>query len=294
MNETQNNQKCFYLGIDGGGTKTKARLEDADGTLLGEGLAGPSNLVRGTAQAVDAFLTASNMAFKEAGLDSSQQLNTSVCIGVAGATVEPYLSELKQWSSPFQALKITTDLHIALAGAHKGKDGATIIMGTGFCAGIQYTGQYQEIGGHGLLLGDGGSGAMLGLKSIRLCLEALDGVIAHTTFTRHLLTKLNVEDAHALVTATINQPPAFFATLAPDVFAFASQQDPLALSVVNDIARFTERYIVRLQAIKPVPLSLIGGISRHIFPYLASEFQVICKPPQLTPDQGAVILAREM
>lgn len=284
----------FYLGIDGGGTKTKARLEDADGKLLGEGIAGASNLVRGATQAIDAFLSASQLAFEDANIDPALFSDTTACIGVAGATVEPHASDVKQWQHPFKQLKITTDLHIALAGAHNGSDGAVIITGTGFCAGIQHLGHYEEIGGHGLLLGDGGSGAKLGLTAIRLTLEALDGVIAHTPLTQHILQSFNCEDAKTLVTLSISKHPSFFASLAPIVFEYADKGDAIAMQVVTEIATFTGRYIHRLMDIKKVRLSIIGGISNALMPYLAKDARALCSPSLSEPDLGAVLLARSM
>ena len=51
-----------YLGIDGGGTKCKARLEDAQGNLLAEAIAGPANAARNLTGSVKAVLEASEKA----------------------------------------------------------------------------------------------------------------------------------------------------------------------------------------------------------------------------------------
>lgn len=42
---------ALFLGVDGGGTRCRARLADAGGTRLGEGEAGPGNVRLGVPQA---------------------------------------------------------------------------------------------------------------------------------------------------------------------------------------------------------------------------------------------------
>ena len=54
-----------YLGIDGGGTKCKARLEDAQGNLLAEAIAGPANAARNLTGSVKAVLEASEKSHRQ-------------------------------------------------------------------------------------------------------------------------------------------------------------------------------------------------------------------------------------
>src|SRR5438128_973842 len=55
-------QARFYIGVDGGGTNCRARIEDAQGRLLGQGAAGPAATRIGTVELMQAVRTASMAA----------------------------------------------------------------------------------------------------------------------------------------------------------------------------------------------------------------------------------------
>jgi len=283
----------LFLGIDGGGTKTRARIEDEAGNLLGVGLSGPSNLVRGIPAAKVAILEATTAALQQAGLPTSNLANLRTCVGVAGANVKSYSALLHAWQHPFHSLRVTTDLHIALVGAHGGQEGAVIITGTGFCGGIVRHGQYQEVGGHGLTLGDGGSGAMLGLRAVRHTLEALDGIVASTDLSLAICNKLGCDTAEELVSLSIDQPPSFFAALSPVVFEWARLEDDVALAIVRKAATFTSNYAKLLLKMQPERFSLIGGVAPFLLPYLPESIKTSCSPAICSPVEGAVLLARQ-
>lgn len=63
----------------------------------------------------------------------------------------------------------------ACLGAHDGKDGAILILGTGNVACILEVETTRTIGGYGFPISDEGSGAALGLSGVRHALRALDG-----------------------------------------------------------------------------------------------------------------------
>ncbi|RYZ03388.1 MAG: N-acetylglucosamine kinase, partial [Alphaproteobacteria bacterium] len=58
----------FYLGVDGGGTRCRARLETADGEVLGRGLSGPASMRFGFEAARESIMAATRQALTEAGL----------------------------------------------------------------------------------------------------------------------------------------------------------------------------------------------------------------------------------
>ena len=62
--------QALFMGVDGGATRTRARLRDADGRALGEGTAGAGNALLKQA-AYDAVLKACRAAAEDAGLGES-------------------------------------------------------------------------------------------------------------------------------------------------------------------------------------------------------------------------------
>ena len=74
----------FYLGVDGGGTSCRARIEDAEGRLRGQGAAGPATTRIGADRSMQAVRTASMAAAIDAGLPPAALAHTSAGVGLAG------------------------------------------------------------------------------------------------------------------------------------------------------------------------------------------------------------------
>ena len=140
----QNHLAQYYLGVDGGGTKCRMRLADQNLTTLGEAASQtPSNLqVRNGDAAYGAVLELIEPVFAQAGLDPSAARQAHACFGMAGARMKSARIAFAAREFPFASLKVVDDIDIARAGAHQGKDGAVLIIGTG-SAGL---GLIDEIG----------------------------------------------------------------------------------------------------------------------------------------------------
>lgn len=287
------NQQPLFLGIDGGGTKCRARIERADGTLLGEGIGGPANIVRGISETTNSILQATYRALSQANLPMDTVSELHAGLGIAGAGVENYRKQLAQWQHPFKQFNLTTDMHIACLGAHDYKDGATMIAGTGFCAGVISQGKYIELGGYGLTLGDGCSGARIGLAAIRYCLEALDGIASMCPLVHAVTEKVGYSEPNKIVEHTIQATPAQFASFAPLVFEHGKMNDPVALKILQETAKYIDLYADRLMHFAPERLSFIGGIAEAITPYLTQNVKDRLCVPIHSPQKGAIYLAKQ-
>src|SRR5260221_14550261 len=82
------NHAQFYIGVDGGGTSCRARIEDADGRLLGQGAAGPATTRIGADRSMQAVCAASMAARIAAGLPPPPPPPSTAGVGVAGAGSE--------------------------------------------------------------------------------------------------------------------------------------------------------------------------------------------------------------
>lgn len=285
--------QSLYLGIDGGGTKCKARLEDESGNLLGEGLAGPANPVRGVELTINSILDASHQALSNAGVNANSLPPVIAGIGLAGVNLPNLMTELNNWEHPFADMYLTTDLHIACLGAHGGQDGAVIITGTGFCAGSLIDGKVTEIGGHGFILGDTASGARLGLNALRYCMQYFDGLVLKDKLIEALLDALQVSNATALVEKSMRAKPAFFAKFAPLVLQHADLNNPLAIKLVDGAADYVNQVAHNLMAGKQTRISMIGGIAEPLKKWLDPNLQGQLSNPISPPEVGALYLARQ-
>lgn len=284
----------YFLGIDGGGTKCKARLENDSGQLLGEGISGPANPVLGLDLAVISIVEATHSALEYADLNTDILRYTHAVLGLAGVNLPSYKKQVEDWHHPFACMSVTTDLHIACIGAHKGEQGAVIIAGTGFNAGSTATHDYLEIGGHGFILGDNGCGARLGVLAVRRTLEYLDGLISHSTLFDAVLDKLQCESGTEVVEKTIHETPGFYGQFAPIVFAHAERGEKVANELVTLVADHISLMAHRLLRDGPARLSMIGGISVPILPWLDADIRSQLQPPLQPPEAGAITLAKQL
>ena len=74
----------WTLTVDGGGSKCKARLENANGQLLAEAVAGPANPATDFAQTTDSILSACQRVLQQAGYASAMLAQSHVVLGLAG------------------------------------------------------------------------------------------------------------------------------------------------------------------------------------------------------------------
>lgn len=286
--------QSFFLGIDGGGTKCKARLENARGDLLGEVITGPANAARDLQGTINAIEEACQLLQQDLGHANLRLANVHAGIGLAGVNIPSVREQVLDWQHPFASMQLATDLHIACLGAHNGQDGAIIITGTGSSGASIIGDKYLEIGGHGFVIGDTASGAWLGKKAIAHTLEALDRLIPKSELAAQVMTFLHCKTSLDLVRLTINASPRFFAQLAPLVLANAQQQEPIAKALVETGADYINRMARRLLTTNPPSLSIIGGVSQHLLSWLDQDVQGLISQPKHSPEIGAICLAKSV
>ena len=293
MNAKAGHSGSLYLGIDGGGSKCKVVLLAADGQLLGEGLGGPANPLRGIKVATDSILAATQQALTNAGLGFNDMARMIVGAGLAGVNMPQYFQAMTEWQHPFAEFHLTTDLHVACIGAHQAQDGAVIIAGTGSCGLAAVQGQVLEVGGHGFPYGDNGSGAWFGNQLVHHVLLHKDQLGPATKLTDLLTEQLGTSATLEIVAHFMHATPTIFAKYAPLVFAAAEQGDEVAQHIVRLGAQHIEKIALRLFSINPPRLSMIGGLAYKVIPYLSAEVQQRICDAVAAPEYGAVWFAQQ-
>jgi glucosamine kinase len=282
----------LFVGIDGGGTKCKARLENEKGQLLAEAMTGPANAARDLSGSIKNIIRACEMCLKAAGLAQERLRDLHVGIGLAGINIPSVKAAFEEIELPFASYQVTTDLHIACLGAHKGQSGTVVIVGTG-SSGIAVNNEYQVIlGGHGFQVGDKGSGAWIGKTALAHCLEALDGIVEPNTLTRAIMSHLDCNKTIDLVAKTVSAPPSFFASLSPLVFDLANNNQKEALSIVEEAAHYISKLSAQLLQHSPSRLSFIGGVSIALSEYFPEALKSQILPAQLPPESGAILFIK--
>ncbi|SIQ29035.1 MULTISPECIES: BadF/BadG/BcrA/BcrD ATPase family protein [unclassified Bosea (in: a-proteobacteria)] len=281
----------LYLGVDGGGTGCRCRLETAEGEVLGSGIAGPASLRLGQEISLAAVLQATRGALAEAGLSETDlnRIHAGICL--AGIGRKGAREGLAAWQSPFAQAIFESDGLGACLGAHAGEDGGIVIVGTGSIGLARIAGAELRIGGYGFPIGDEGSGADLGLAAIRVALRAHDGREPATRFTRDVLARFE-GDPFEVVAWMDKAHATDYATLAPLVLRHADLGDAHARSIMQNAAAMIDA-MVRTLFDRDVPrVSLIGGLSSAMEAWLAPDVRRRLSPVQGDAIAGALSLVR--
>ncbi|NVK24756.1 MAG: ATPase [Gammaproteobacteria bacterium] len=290
--------KQLYLGVDGGGSKCRAIIYEPNQGKLAEAVSGPANVLRGADNAIDNIIRATDEALASLSLSADHKKELIAGIGLAGLNLESCMKEMQLWQHPFKQAYFTSDLHIACIGAHSGKDGAVMIVGTGSSALASSNNQIKEIGGHGFPVGDCGSGAWLGLKAIEVTLETLDGLKESSPLTQAITKLYQIDSAIDLAQTVSYFLPVDFAKLAPLVMEHFAQGDQYAKQFVSVGAEYLSKVAAQLienpngTATEELPLALIGGLSPLMAQYFSEDVKDKIKQADNPPEIGAVLFAQ--
>src|ERR1700685_3775707 len=163
-------EASYFLGFDGGGTKTECVLADAEGHEIARASGGPSNPVRtGYARAWFSLSDAADSVLKQEKIHSGHI--RGICAGLGGAgrsEVARRATTFFEHGYPNARVRVTTDLEIALAAAFGSGEGIILLAGTGSAAfGRDASGRTARAGGRGPWFSDEGSAFDIGRRAVR-------------------------------------------------------------------------------------------------------------------------------
>jgi N-acetylglucosamine kinase-like BadF-type ATPase len=301
----------LFIGVDGGGTNTRAQLADAEGSVLGAGEAGTSNpMVHGVAAARHELELAIGRAFSAA--ERPRERVAALCMGLGGAGRAREQGELVEWARReiAERVEIVNDGEIVMAAGTPENWGVAVIAGTGSLVwGRNRDGETARAGGWGYLIGDEGSGFDLARGALRAATQFADRRGEQTLLLDAILEYWNLSAPHELVTKVYRSglKHADLAKLAPLVLRHAGQGDAVALGLAREGAEALARGVRAVSAAlhldtAPFPLALTGGVLLNSEFYRARLFDALealhcaCAPVELVhqPVIGAVRLARQI
>jgi N-acetylglucosamine kinase-like BadF-type ATPase len=300
----------LLLGVDGGGTKTRAVVTDARQRILGEGLAGPSNPLRvGIKKAADNVRKAVREACRRAGVKLSQIVAAEFGLaGVRGAEVrETMRRELEDLG--LASMDVVTDADTALFAATGGAPGLVIIAGTGsICCGLNSKGEQVCAGGWGPLAGDEGSGAWIARSALQSVARAADGRGPDTSLSAAACRYFGVETPEEVM-VKIYEPEATndrLAGFARDVIGVAQDGDQVARAILAEAGRVlgvAAATVIRKLKMRQdgFPVAYVGGVfaaGELLLPFLRAEVEKVAPnaylaPPRMNPAVAAARMAQE-
>ncbi|MGW4483320.1 N-acetylglucosamine kinase [Amycolatopsis sp. NPDC004368] len=287
----------LVVGVDAGGTSTRAIAIDATGAVLGSATAGGAN-PNSHPPAEAAARIASAI---ETALGGRTDVGAAV-VGLAGVSklsdpaVADVFAQAWQRIGLGGAVRTVADAEVAYASATAAPDGTVLVAGTGSIAGrIRGRRMIATAGGYGWLLGDEGSAYWLGREAVRSTLEALGrgpelaglaaavlaeafgpsavdarGIVTepgrsqsdNLAFPNSPVTEANrLGTARALITKVNAEPPIRLARFAPLVSAAAAAGEPVATGIV---ARAADLLVATALATRDpgekTPVVLVGSV----------------------------------
>jgi N-acetylglucosamine kinase-like BadF-type ATPase len=261
----------YFLGLDGGGTKTECVLMDAEGHILAESRAGASNPLRiGFAKAFVALSEATGRALIEGHLAANQI--AGICAGLAGAgraDVVQGVKEFLQSAFPQAAVRVTTDLEIALEAAVGMDEGVVLIAGTGSAAfGRNAAGKTARAGGEGPEKGDEGSAYDIGRRALEAVNRWRSGTGPATQITDRVLDALGMQDWGAITLRIAEAPDEVYPRLYPLVVNAAEAGDEPAREILTEAAAELGEIAAAVVGTlrlgeKAFVLAKIGGVFGH-------------------------------
>lgn len=280
----------FYLGVDGGGTRCRARLETADGKVLGRGLSGPASMRFGFEAARESIMAATRQALSEAGLYEDALAQTYAGIGLAGTGQLGARAALEAWRHPFAGAWFEGDGYLAYLGAFSGGDGGIVVCGTG-SIGITYDGSTIRVGGYGFPVSDEGSGAHIGLNAIRYALRTLDGRAKSTAFANEILERFQSDPA-VVIRWSETASATDYAAFAAIVIKHAAAGEPAATNLLRDAAVHIAGLVEAVLARGAPRVALVGGLVEFLKPHIPATTAARLTEPEADAVAGGILLAK--
>jgi N-acetylglucosamine kinase-like BadF-type ATPase len=261
-----------YLGVDGGGSKTRFLLLDEMGTVLASHAEGPAYHVEIGAEALRAMLAQGiKTTLRQGGVAASHLTFAFLGLPAYGEdqAAVPLLDAAPSGTLPPARYRVGNDMVCGWAGALAGDDGINIAVGTGSIAYGEYRGRSARAGGWGELFSDEGSAYWLAREGLRLFSRMSDGRAPRGALYEHVRRHFALQDDLDLCGALYGKSAAQrsqFAQLSKLVAEAANAGDDQAAALFRQAACELAEIVdaVRVQLLVPpaveLPVSYSGGL----------------------------------
>jgi len=281
----------YYLGIDGGGTRCRARLQDDSSRTIGEDESGPANIRLGLDVAWASIMTAIDRALSAAGLSRDILAQTALGLGLTGVVTSDDCKRTTDAApAEFGLICAAADYHVACLGAFGGEDGAIQIAGTGSSGYAIVGGKGYPVGGWGFVLSEKGSAAALGRDAIRAALEAHDKLALQTAFTEAVIRRFGTPAD--IIDWSEKARAGDYGALSPLAFDYACKGDAVAIPLVKQVAADIDHFVAHLIGLGAPKVCLVGGLASHILAWLSETTRKRLVEPKMDILNGAILMAR--
>ncbi|MCS4308163.1 glucosamine kinase [Rheinheimera pacifica] len=282
----------WILAVDGGGSKTLARLTNTSTGQHWQQQAGPASLTNDFSLALSNINLLSASLCQQAGISSQQVV---AVLGLAGAgNPQQHQQACQQLARHYASFLLTTDAKTSLYGANLGQPVLVVALGTGSVAmRLLGDGAEQQVGGWGFNIGDEGGGAWLGKQAVRELLWQVDSLAGVQSPLLQAVAQQIGDDAAVLLPWLKTASPNDYAALAPLVFNYAGRCE-VADTLLQRHSSAVHQLLWSAREQFELPVVLLGGLADITAPLLNTECRALLQPPRGSALDGAFILATQL
>lgn len=301
-------ENSYFVGIDGGGTKSTLSLLDINGNVVLKAFGGTTNLASSD---IDIVSNSINSLFKEV-FNFKHSINiASVCIGTAGISVQgakEKIYEIIKSESNCNNIFVLSDMDILL-NCHKDENRIFLISGTGsICYACNSENEKYRFGGYGHIFSDLGSGYDIACKIFKSIMAEHDGFGKKTILTKLFMEQENISQPLELISIVYKKPfekkyIADFGKLLQEALAY---NDEVAFEICDEVATSLYNYIkyayTKLNTKDEIKLVLSGSVLKKnkviydiLIKKIHSNFEnIVISDVEIVPDILACELGKVM
>lgn len=292
--------KKYYLGIDGGGTKTELLLCDDSGIEIKRLFAGASN-------PNDIGMENCKSVLRDAITEISGGVpysSVTVFAGLAGAVTGENKCVLERFFSEFgfEKFAVGADIENIISLGLDAEDGIAVIIGTGLGTFKVVDGKSIKVASLGYLFEDGGSGYSIGRDGLKAHFLSLDRLEEETLITKEI-EKRSDYNKDGFLSDVYKGGKRYIASFSKEVFTALSRGDKIAKAIVEDNMKIISELIDKIASTmkRDIKIVFAGGITNNEYAmyYLFNDLgvknkyrvEVLTKTPMV---DGAIKLARKL
>lgn len=282
----------YLVGVDGGGSGTRIIVTDKKLKILASAQGDPSALGQGIEKAWRAIVDTLARAFHYGSIPVPMLSECAIGLGLSGANNVIWKNEFYMRNPGFKNIIVDTDGFTTLLGAHSGKPGSIVAVGTGSVGMVMNDkNERKDVSGWGFPSGDEASGAWLGLRACALTQKTIDGRRPASALSDAVLKYCGREPSQFLNWLG-NAGQNSFAQLAPLVFQ-AAPNDQDARELLIAAGKEIEQMAKTLDPKNELPLSICGRLGEALIPYLPEATRKRNQPAVGDSTIGALLLIAE-
>jgi len=258
----------YYLGIDGGGTKTKIMIINDLKEVLYEKVGGPSSVDTVTSDVT--FNNIKNLidSFRN---DSPNLYFSGLFAGLGGIVFNEQKKDLIKLFKTLPGINndtkivVENDMYNALYSGLLFDEGIGLIVGTGMVSFGKKGNKTHKCAGWGFKEGELGSGYALGKQAISYMIRCFDNRLEKDDFAKEVASKLNLYKSEDIITIMddIYLNRTLIASLAPIVTKYANNNHPYALKIIEehtDEIKLAVEGVYNTLNLKKPTIVIVGGL----------------------------------